>query len=255
MNAGAVEKPVSDGGCLGAIDVAVLAGGLGSRISAVLGDTPKILAPINGRPYLDHLLDRLRANGARRVVLCLGHLAEKVRRHLDGHQSGGIEIELVIENEPLGTGGALALAMRSLASDPVMVMNGDTWIDTDLGAFAESHLRSGLEASILCVRVDDVSAYGGVEVDARGHLERFVEKDPRASGPGSVNGGIYLFSQALLDDLGASAARSLERDFLEKLPPGTIHGYLAEDARFVDIGTPEGLTRAGEVIGMGGRPR
>lgn len=232
---------------LSGVDVAVLAGGLGTRIRAVLGDVPKVLAPVGGRPFLDHLLDWLRGQGARRVVLCLGHLADRVVAHLEANPPEGIEVVTAVEPEPLGTAGALRLARPLLRSDPVLAMNGDTFLEADLPAFVAGHVGEGADVSLLCVEVPSVARYGGVELDGRGRVARFVEKDPAAERPGLVSGGIYLFSAAALDRLAAGAGPSLERDFLEALAPGTIRAEVAR-GRFVDIGTPPSLRAAERII-------
>ncbi|PWC40327.1 nucleotidyltransferase family protein [Azospirillum sp. TSO22-1] len=230
------------------IDVAVLAGGLGTRIRGVLGDTPKVLAPIAGRAFLGHLLDYLAQFGTQRVVLCLGHLADRVTAWL---AQGGHSLDVVceIEPRPLGTAGAIRFVRGELTTDPVMVMNGDTFLDADLRAFVASHRLSGAEASVLCVEVDDAARYGRVEIGADGRVIRFAEKAP---GHGTVNAGVYLFSAAFLDRLAASEAVSLERDVLEKLPAGTLHAAVVH-GRFIDIGTPDSLARAPAVIAGEGK--
>jgi len=232
---------------LDGIDVLVLAGGLGTRIRGVLGDTPKVLAPINGRPFLDHLLDSLALSGAGRVVLALGHLADTVRDHL---AAGPLHLPVlsVVEEAPLGTAGAVRLAMPSLSGDPVMVMNGDTWLDTDLGALMAAHRQRGCLVSLLCVPVDDVSRYGSVETAADGSLRRFVEKDPDRAGPGLVYGGIALLSGKAMGLLALGEGPSLERDFFATLPPGAVHVHVADKASFIDIGTPESLRAADAVL-------
>ncbi|TAN64720.1 MAG: hypothetical protein EPN20_08070, partial [Magnetospirillum sp.] len=131
------------------IDVVVLAGGLGTRIRGVLGDTPKVLAPINGRPFLDHLLDHLARLGAGRAVLSLGVGADRVSDHL-AHRPPPLPVIQVIEPAPLGTAGALRHALPCLSGDPVMVMNGDTWLETDFAAFLAEHHRAGRPVSLLC---------------------------------------------------------------------------------------------------------
>jgi len=228
------------------IDVAVLAGGLGTRIRGVLGDTPKVLAPVAGRAFLGHLLDYLSTHGSRRVVLCLGHLADRVTAWLArGDSAGAMDVVCQIEPEPLGTAGALGYVRKELRSGTILVMNGDTFLDADLRAFVASHRLSGAEASVLCVTVEDAARYGRVEVGADSRIHRFVEKAP---GSGTINAGVYLFSAAFLDRVIAQGAVSLERDVLEKAPPGTLHAHVAK-ARFIDIGTPESLAAAGGVIG------
>ncbi len=226
--------------CLDGIDVAVLAGGLGTRISGVLGDTPKVLAPINDKPYLDHLLDWFSTFGPARIVLCLGHLADKVIDHIAGREN----VATVVEPEPLGTGGAVKLARDRLTSDPVLVMNGDTWLGTDLCLFLDSHRKSGAMVSVLCVPVDDVCRYGSVELN-HGRITAFREKDPANSGPGLISAGAYFISQAAL---GSVAGPSLERDFLQRLPPESIHGYVPDAINFIDIGTPESLIAASAIL-------
>lgn len=232
---------------LSGVDVAVLAGGLGTRIRAVLGDVPKVLAPVGGRPFLDHLLDWLRGQGVRRVVLCLGHLAGRVEAHLAANPPDGIEVATVVEPEPLGTAGALRFARPHLRSDPVLAMNGDTFLEADLPAFLAGHLAERAEVSLLCVEVPSVARYGSVELDGRGRVARFVEKDPAAERPGLVSGGVYLLSAAALDRLAAGTGPSLERDFLEAQAPGTIRAQ-AVRGRFVDIGTPPSLRAAEHIV-------
>lgn len=232
------------------IDVVVLAGGLGTRIRGVLGDTPKVLAPINGRPFLDHLLDHLARLGAGRAVLSLGVGADRVSDHL-AHRPPPLPVIQVIEPAPLGTAGALRHALPCLSGDPVMVMNGDTWLETDFAAFLAEHHRAGRPVSLLCVGVDDVSRYGRVELAEDGSVTRFTEKAPGQSGPGLINGGALLLSRRALDQLAAGSGPSLERDFLGQLPPGWIHGWRAEGAAFIDIGTPDSLAEAGGVLPKG----
>ncbi|HLN23759.1 MAG TPA: nucleotidyltransferase family protein [Patescibacteria group bacterium] len=237
---------MSDG--LARIDVAVLAGGLGTRLKGVLGaTTPKVLAPIHGRPFLDHLLDWLAGYGARRVVLCLGHLAEQVSAHLAAAPPARLHVTTVIEPQPLGTAGALRLARSALTSDPVLVLNGDTWLDADLAGFADRHRASGALASLLCVTVDDASRYGRVELDDSGHVLRFVEKDPDHAGPGIVSAGVVLISAALLERMDSMPGPSLECDVLQKLPPRSIRADIAPGA-FIDIGTPASLDAASGII-------
>lgn len=235
---------------LAGIDVVVLAGGLGTRIKSVLGDTPKVLAPINGRPFLDHLLDHLARLGAGRAVLLLGIGAEQVGRHLAARPAP-LPVEMIVEPAPLGTGGAVRHAIPALRGEVVMVLNGDTWLDADFGAFLAAHVAGGRAVSLLCVAVDETSRYGRVELADDGTLIRFVEKDPTRIGPGLINGGACLLSRPALDRLAAAGGASLERDFLEALPAGWVGGWLAEGAAFIDIGTPASLAVAGDILPMG----
>jgi len=222
------------------IDIAVLAGGLGTRIAGVLGDTPKVLAPIDGRPFLALLLDRLA--GARKVVLCLGHLAPKVTQWMAANPSP-VPVETVTEPQPLGTAGALRFALAKLTSDPVLLMNGDSVVECDLAPFVAEHRSSGATASLLAVEVPDGSRFGRLDIAANGRVNRFIEKDESATGAAWINGGVYALSRAALAEIARGSGPSLERDFLAQLPPGTLHAARRK-AGFIDIGTPVSLAEA-----------
>jgi NDP-sugar pyrophosphorylase family protein len=232
------------GNCLEAIDVFVLAGGLGTRIRPVLGDVPKLLAPIGARTYLDQLLHWLRRFGARRVVLGLGVHAGAIVEHLRARPAEGLIIETVIEHAPLGTAGAIRLARPSLRSDPVMIVNGDSFADADLCRLLDRHRPTGATDTMLCAEVAEAGRYGRVMLDGEGFVERFVEKDPGFSGTAPINAGVYFVSARLLDAVAAGQAVSLERDVFERLPRRSFAAF-AECGRFIDIGTPESLALAG----------
>ncbi len=224
----------------------ILAGGLGTRIRGVLGTTPKVLAPIGGQPFLALLLGWLAGFGARRIILGLGHLAGEVQAYLGRSSFPGLDIQCMVEPDPLGTGGAIAYLCQTPRSDPVMIVNGDSLVDGDLCAFMEAHHRAAAPASILCTSVENAGRYGSVEIDGKGYIMAFREKDPGA-GPGLINAGIYLLGAEMIEELKTSGAFSLERDILQKAPPGALFG-LAGDFTFIDIGTPEDLERAAGVL-------
>jgi NDP-sugar pyrophosphorylase family protein len=233
--------------CLKTIDVAILAGGLGTRISHALDDTPKILAPIDGRPFLSIVLEWLAGFGARRVVLGLGHLAQVVLGYLEESPPEGIEVITVIEAKPLGTAGAIRFLGNKIERDPVLVMNGDTLVGADLCAFVASHAASGAEASLLCTEMDDTVRYGRVDVAPDGRIRGYEEKSGAHPAPGIVNAGVYLFGAAMMARITASSDPSLECDIFPALPPGCLHAMTGRFP-FVDIGTPESLNAASAVV-------
>jgi NDP-sugar pyrophosphorylase family protein len=224
------------------VEVLVLAGGLGTRLSHVMADCPKILAPIEGRPFLDYLLHWLGEQGATRVVLGLGHRAAPVLEHLDARPISSLEVITVVEPEPLGTAGAIGFALSRLAGDPVLVMNGDTFVQADLRKFVASHRESKASASILCVRVEDAGRFGRIEIHD-GRVRRFEEKSSAVSGPSWVSAGVYLLSRPLLERIAKLGKGSLEHDVLEPMPAGSIHAFQSSGP-FLDIGTPESLAAA-----------
>jgi mannose-1-phosphate guanylyltransferase len=232
-----VQSLVSD------VDIVVLAGGLGTRLDGLLTDAPKIMAPIAGRPFLDYLLGWLTEQGAARVILGLGHRARPVLDYLEAHSFSPLEIITVVEPRPLGTAGALGFASSCLRSDPVMVMNGDTFVEADLSAFLASHRNAGTAASMLSVQVNDAHRYGRIDIDASDRIARFEEKSSAATEPSWVNAGVYLFDRSILERIVELQHGSIERDVLETLPPGSVHACRTE-GRFLDIGTPESLAQA-----------
>jgi NDP-sugar pyrophosphorylase family protein len=221
------------------IDAAILAGGLGTRVKGSLGDLPKAMAPAGARPFLDHLLDWLYEQGVRRVVLCLGYGAGVILAHLENYPCRDLEIVCAVEPEPLGTAGGVAYARHLLTGDPTLVLNGDTLVDVDLGAFVAAYRAAKWHAAIVCARVAG-SRYGRVEIDAGDRIARFREKDASEAGAGWINAGVYLFGSAMLDSIAALGRGSLEHDVLERQPPGSIGAFRTE-GRFIDIGTPETL--------------
>ncbi|WNJ98604.1 nucleotidyltransferase family protein [Thalassospiraceae bacterium LMO-JJ14] len=229
-------------------DIVVLAGGLGTRIQPVLGDVPKLLAPIGTRTYLDYLLDWLQGFGATRIILSLGHQAARIVDYVRAHPRTGLAVESVIEDKPLGTAGALRLVRPQVKSDTSIVMNGDSWIGADLGAFVQAHVDAHAPASLLCVRVDDAGRFGQIEVDGQGRIRSFQEKNPDA-GPGLINAGVYAFARDMWEIVANTDGPSLERDVFQSLPASTLAAYDAGNVPFIDIGTPESLLQAAKVIG------
>jgi mannose-1-phosphate guanylyltransferase len=150
----------------------------------------------------------------------------------------------------LGTGGALRHCLPLLRSDPVLVANGDSLAEVDLTAFLAAFLAAAdALAGLVAVEVSDAGRYGRLELSAEGRVLRFAEKDPAFAGPAPINGGVYLFRHDLLLERlpPAGTAGSLERDLLGRLPPGSALAFPGS-GRFVDIGTPESLAAAAEIL-------
>ena len=226
--------PLSD------IDVAILVGGLGTRLRGVVDNVPKPLAPVLGRPFLFYLLDRLALRGARSVTLCSGYMADFVQEKT-GSEWMGMPIHHSIEKEPMGTAGALALAKKFLQSERILVMNGDTWFEPVFKAFAEA--AEGSEFCIAAAQVPDASRYGTLEWDADGRLISFKEKS-NSPASGSINASVYFVSQKLLASLRVEPL-SLERAVLPTLVLERRVKVLPSDAQFLDIGIPSDYAAAG----------
>jgi NDP-sugar pyrophosphorylase family protein len=220
----------------------VLAGGLGTRLRTVLPDTPKPLAPVDGRPFLFFLLEQLTRAGVSPLILSTGHLASQVRAEI-GSEYNAAPILYSEEDQPLGTAGALRLAWRNHPDTaPWLAMNGDSYVDIDLTAMIDSHRRSGLAATIAAVRVEDGSRYGTLEWSEDLRITAFREKSG-VPGPRWINGGIYVFERGFLNALPDRAPLSLETEAFPAWIASGIHAF-ASEARFIDIGTPESYALA-----------
>lgn len=231
------------------IDAAVLAGGLGTRLRSLVADRPKVLADVGGRPFLAHLLDRLAEAGFRRVVLLTGYLGDLVEKAF-GPEYRGLELVYSREPEPLGTGGALALAEPLFRSDPVMVMNGDSLVRLDYAGFLARFIESSAVAGLAAARVADVSRFGRLVLDPDGKVTAFEEKNAGV-GPGFVNAGVYLLSRTFLQSIPQGTV-SLEKDVFPLFIGRGLYGFPME-TDFLDIGVPDDYLRAEGYVGSSQR--
>lgn len=225
---------------LAAPEAIVLAGGFGTRLRNVLSDLPKPLAPVNGRPFIAYLLDALAGHGVRHTVLATGYLAEKVERAL-GDDWSGMRLSYSVEEHPLGTGGAVRLAATATAGGPLLVLNGDTYLEFDAAAFSAAMRAADAELGVALATVPDAARYGAVSV-AAGRVVAFGEK--AGHGPGQINAGVYYLAPSVLAALPADGAFSLETAVLAPAAAaGRLHAY-SDTAGFIDIGIPEDYARA-----------
>lgn len=229
---------------LSEITAVILAGGRGTRLRPVLPHQPKVMAELHGRPFLVYLLDQLVAGGVREVVLCTGYRGDEIQAKL-GDTYGPLHLGYSHEDVPLGTGGALRLALPRLHSDPVMVMNGDSWIDADFQSYLAWFLGLPAAAALLLMAVDDTTRFGRVEVAADGAITSFKEKG--VPGPGWINAGVYFLKKSVLELMEPRRFLSLEQDLLPTLVGQGLYGHRMA-GKFIDIGTPESYAEAAECL-------
>lgn len=223
------------------LSAAVLAGGFGTRLKTVVSDRPKPLAQVNGRPFLAYLLERIAQAGIKRTLLMTGFLADQVEQAI-GPEFAGMEIVYSREEEPLGTGGALRMALPLINSRAVMVMNGDSFCRADYRAMRQWHQNRGAHASMLLTRVADASRYGQVTLGPDQMITGFQEKGA-GQGSGWINAGVYLLNRELLKEIPEGRKVSLETEIFPRWVGGVLHGYQCLGG-FLDIGTPESFARA-----------
>ena len=238
----------------------LLVGGLGTRLRPVVSDRPKVLAEVHGRPFVAYILDQLADSGVRHVVLCTGFQGDRVRRDL-GEGFRGMRLEYSQETTPLGTGGALRLALPLIKSDPVLVMNGDSYCSVDLRQFWSFYQERQPGAALVLAEMPDCRRFGKVSTDREDHIVSFEEKEETQSS-GWVNAGIYLIGLPWLVKIQKHVAVSLERDVFPSWIPsqgvryseppgfGSPHPEACEflgfrsTSRLFDIGTPEAFDAA-----------
>jgi NDP-sugar pyrophosphorylase family protein len=218
----------------------ILAGGLGTRLRSIIGDLPKPLAPVQGRPFLEFQIEHLASEGFTRILLCVGHRYDLIRAHLHDGAAYGVEIAYSVEEEPLGTAGALRHA-RPYLDNIFLALNGDTFFTADLSSLVTAHQAGGTCSTVALVQVPEAGRFGQVALDANGYVTHFNEKGN--SGPGLINAGVYVFSSAVFDYFPAQTPLSLENQVFpvlarQRLLRGQVHhGY------HIDIGTPESYAR------------
>jgi D-glycero-alpha-D-manno-heptose 1-phosphate guanylyltransferase len=224
------------------MEAIILAGGLGTRLRGVIGeDTPKCMAPVSGQPFLYYLLQYAIQQGISRVVLSLGHKSEAVINWLNT-QDFPLTIDSVIEQEPMGTGGGMQLALKECHSEYVIVLNGDTMFQVQLPALLETHVFEDAETTIALKSLTHFERYGIVEKDVRGTITAFQEKAPREQG--LINGGVYCIHRAAFLDRKLPEKFSFEKDYLERyVDEGKFFGY-EDGGYFIDIGVPNDYEQA-----------
>ena len=227
------------------ITAVVLCGGLGTRLREVLPNKPKVLAEINGVPFIYYLLRKIEKTGCRNVILCTGHLAEQVESLL-GYEYGELTIVYSKETSPMGTGGALLNAEQYITTNYVLVMNGDSFVECDFHDYYYWHLKVGAKLSMIVKRASDTSRYGSLSLSAEGQITKFQEKVCNYQREGKfINVGVYLMDHQILQKIPKKLPVSLEKEVFPKLLSDGVFGYRV-DGRFIDIGTPQSLAEAQE---------
>jgi D-glycero-D-manno-heptose 1,7-bisphosphate phosphatase len=220
----------------------ILAGGKGTRLGAHTVSTPKPLMAIDGdRVFLDYFLQSAVRQGFDKVLMLAGHMGEQVQARYHGQRFGEADIEVMIEPEPMGTGGAFRFALDRL-DETFVAANGDTLFDTNLRALDHGlQSQPDLLANLAVRHVPDSGRFGSVDVRS-GRIIAFREKDP-AAGPGLINGGIYALRRNTITAL-PDGPSSIEADLFPRLATKGRLGALESKGYFLDIGLPDTLERA-----------
>jgi D-glycero-alpha-D-manno-heptose 1-phosphate guanylyltransferase len=218
----------------------ILAGGLGTRLRSVVSDIPKCMAPVNGIPFINFIISYLKKEGVERFILSLGYKSEVVTEYVS-KTFPNLDVEYVIEDKPLGTGGAIELACTKAVNKDVIILNGDTLFNIDIKRFAEFHHTKNADFTVALKEMKDFSRYGSVEFDSSGALKAFHEKTYCTQG--FINGGVYALHVENFLEATLPEVFSFEKDFLEKNIGNKKFYGLPCDYYFIDIGVPEDYNR------------
>ncbi len=219
----------------------ILAGGLGTRLRTVVSDLPKCMAPVAGRPFLFYVINFLQSQGVEKFIFSLGYKHEAIEEYL--HQRfPTIPYKIVIEEEPLGTGGAARLACSKATEKNVLLANGDTMFKINVDALISFHTEKNSSCTLSLKPMNDFDRYGVVELNADSTIRDFKEKQYYKTG--LINGGLYAINvdHFLKEDFPEKF--SFEKDYLEKKYKEQKMYGLVQDEYFIDIGIPEDFNRA-----------
>jgi D-glycero-alpha-D-manno-heptose 1-phosphate guanylyltransferase len=229
---------------LDSVEAVILAGGLGTRLRNTIGDLPKPLAPVAGRPFLAIVLETLSRQGLKTAVLSVGYRHELVRAQF-GDAFAGLSIRYAVERSPLGTGGAIRMSVRQCAGADVFILNGDSHVDVDLSAMLDAHRAARSSLTVCTVDVTDVARYGCVQTDG----DRIVGFSARGSpGPGRINAGVYVMARDLLERMEPHAVFSFEQDVLATRLREIRPVAFPARGSFIDIGVPDDYARAQDLF-------
>ncbi|MCG7267586.1 sugar phosphate nucleotidyltransferase [Corynebacterium evansiae] len=235
-------------------DAVILVGGKGTRLRPLTNSIPKPMLPVAGAPFLEHLLARIKAAGMTHVVLGTSFKAEVFEEHFGDGSHLGLEIEYVVEEEPLGTGGGIRNVLDHLRYDRAMVFNGDVLGGTDLNAVLKTHVEQEADVTLHLLRVSDPRAFGCVPTDAEGRVSAFLEKteDPPTD---QINAGSYVFNRSVIEKIPAGRPVSVEREIFPALleSGARVFGHV-DQSYWRDMGTPADFVRGSSDLVRGIAP-
>ena len=222
------------------MEAIILAGGKGTRLRPLTLTVPKPMVPIADKPFLYYLLLLLKKEGINRVIFSIGYLGYHIKDYF-GENWQGIELEYVIEENPLGTGGAIKGCMKMVNESSVFVVNGDTFCHTNLADMMVSHLKNQADISIVLKEMYNFDRYGTVEI-VNNQVKKFNEKKKVKNG--FINTGTYCLNKKVFDYIKMPEMFSFEIDFLQNKLSQIKTNAFYTDAYFIDIGIPEDYNRA-----------
>lgn len=223
----------------------ILAGGLGTRLRSIVSDMPKCMAIVNGKPFIYYVIKNLQEQGVNKFIFSLGYKHEVLTEFLN-NLIENINIDIIIENEPLGTGGAIKNAYNLTSQKNVIISNGDTLFKTDINKLFKFHEYRDAECTLSLKHMHKFDRYGVVELSSKNNIVLFKEK--KYYEEGLINGGLYILNMKKFMTKTLEEKFSFEKDYLEKFyVNGNMFGIISKDY-FIDIGIPSDYERANNEI-------
>ncbi len=219
----------------------ILAGGLGTRLREAVPDLPKCMAPVAGRPFLSYVIDYLQVQGIEKFIFSLGHMHQLIENYLSEYYPA-LNYTNVIEDEPLGTGGAIQLAMRVANAENVFVTNGDTLFKIQMEAIMSVHQASNADCTLALKPMKNFDRYGCVTINEQNQIISFKEKQFYADG--LINGGSYILNREKFLQRSLPHQFSFEKDYLEKFTTDGHFYASVQEGYFIDIGIPTDFEQA-----------
>ena len=219
----------------------ILAGGLGTRLRSAVPDLPKCMAPVAGKPFLDYVISYLQQQGIKRYIFSLGYMHEVIEDYISKIHPE-LDVQYSIEEEPLGTGGAILLAAVESKESVVLIVNGDTLFKVNVDSVAAFHTKMSAACTLALKPMENFDRYGVVVTDRDGFIKSFKEKQHYNSG--LINGGVYVLNLHSFLALKLPKKFSFEKDYLEQYISKQKIAGIIQDEYFIDIGIPEDFKRA-----------
>ena len=219
----------------------ILAGGLGTRLRAVVSDIPKCMAPVAGKPFLSYIIDYYCSCGIDRFVFSVGFKHEAIQQYLE-KQYTGLEYVCIVEDEPLGTGGAIAKALPACRDENVLILNGDTFFKVNIAELSAFHDQKKAECTLCLKTMHNTDRYGVVETNNDGRVTSFREKQFYHTSV--INGGVYALNVSAFLQTSFPEKFSFEKDYFERFyTQRKIYG-IRQEGYFIDIGIPADYEKA-----------
>lgn len=223
----------------------ILAGGLGTRLRSAVTDLPKCMAPVAEKPFLHWIIKNLQLQNVSSFIFSLGYMHEKIEAYIK-EEYPTLNAKFSIEDEPLGTGGAIKLALSQCREEQVLVLNGDTLFEVDNTAIYKKHVAVNAACTLSLKPMINFDRYGCVTVNEEMQVIAFEEK--KYMNEGLINGGVYLLNQQVFSSLAFPEKFSFEKEFLETYVKEFQFMAVVNDGYFIDIGIPEDFKKANEEI-------